>query len=182
MGLSAFKKTWRELLPFILTAKSMTDLCSTCQVNNTLIYRSKNMDETNKSKRLKDQMVCLFYITYYGKVILHIYKIISNYFFLQVHLERVQTGRAFYNSQVDQSRDICRELGISTLGRKGDIPMAHYSFDYAQNIHLPSDPMQCGPLYFLAPRKVGIFGVCAEGIPKQVIIKMIFECRILMSV
>ena len=51
MGLSAFKKTRRELLPFIITAKPMTDLCSTCQVNNTLIYRLKNMDETNKSKR-----------------------------------------------------------------------------------------------------------------------------------
>ena len=51
----------------------------------------------------------------------------------------------------------------TTLGWKDGVPMGHYSFDYAQNVHLPSDPMQCGPLYFLAPRNVGIFGVCAEG-------------------
>ena len=80
----------------------------------------------------------------------------------------VQIGRGFYNSKVDQSKRICRELGITTLGWKDGVPMAHYSFYYAQNVHLPSDPMQCGPLYFLAPRKVGIFGVCAEGIPSQV--------------
>jgi hypothetical protein len=44
----------------------------------------------------------------------------------------------------------------------------HYSFDFAQQVHLPSDPMQPGPMYFLTPRKVGLFGVCCEGIPKQV--------------
>ena len=44
----------------------------------------------------------------------------------------------------------------------------HLSFDYAQQVHLPSFPMQPGPLYFLVPRKVGIFGVCMEGIPRQV--------------
>ena len=44
----------------------------------------------------------------------------------------------------------------------------HYSFDFAQQVHLPSDPLQPGPLYFLVPRKVGLFGVCCEGTPKQV--------------
>ena len=44
----------------------------------------------------------------------------------------------------------------------------HLSFDYAQQVHLPLFPMQPGPLYFLVPRKVGIFGVCMEGIPLQV--------------
>ena len=44
----------------------------------------------------------------------------------------------------------------------------HLSFDYAQQVHLPFFPMQPGPLYFLVPRKVGIFGVCMEGIPRQV--------------
>ena len=41
MGLTTFKEIWLELMPFIITAKHMTDLCSTCQLNNTLIYRSK---------------------------------------------------------------------------------------------------------------------------------------------
>ena len=44
----------------------------------------------------------------------------------------------------------------------------HYSFNYAQQVHLPSNPMQPGPIYFKVPRKVGIFGVCCESLPRQV--------------
>ena len=44
----------------------------------------------------------------------------------------------------------------------------HYSFDFAQQVHYPSDPLQPGPIYFLTPRKCGIFCVCCEGVPQQV--------------
>ena len=46
----------------------------------------------------------------------------------------------------------------------------HISFDFAQQVHLPSNPLQPGPIYFLTPRKCGIFGVCREGIQLQVIL------------
>ena len=45
---------------------------------------------------------------------------------------------------------------------------AHYSFDYAQQVHIPSNPMQPGPIYFKTPRKCGIFGVFCEAVPRQV--------------
>ena len=45
---------------------------------------------------------------------------------------------------------------------------AHYSFDFAQQVHYPSNPLQPGPIYFLTPRKVAIFGVCCETILRQV--------------
>ena len=45
---------------------------------------------------------------------------------------------------------------------------AHYSFDMAQQVHYPSDPLQPGPIYFLTPRKCAIFGVCCEAIPRQI--------------
>ena len=35
-------------------------------------------------------------------------------------------------------------------------------------IHYPSSPMQPGPIYFLIPRKCGIFGVYCAAIPQQV--------------
>ena len=44
----------------------------------------------------------------------------------------------------------------------------HYSFDYAQQVHYPHNPIQPGPMYFKTPRKCSIFGVCCEGIPRQV--------------
>ena len=46
--------------------------------------------------------------------------------------------------------------------------MLHVGFDFAQQVHLPSDPLQPGPIYFLTPRKCGIFGVCREPFQKQV--------------
>ena len=44
----------------------------------------------------------------------------------------------------------------------------HYSFDFAQLIHILSNPMQPRPIYFKTPRKCGIFGVVCEAIPRQV--------------
>ena len=44
----------------------------------------------------------------------------------------------------------------------------HYSFDYAQQVHIPSNPMQPGPIDFKTPRKCGIFGMICEAIPRQV--------------
>ena len=45
---------------------------------------------------------------------------------------------------------------------------AHYSFDYAQQVHFPADPMQPGPIYFVTTRKCSVFGVCCESIPRQI--------------
>ena len=46
--------------------------------------------------------------------------------------------------------------------------MAHYSFDMAQQVFYPNDPLQPGPMYFLTPRKCAIFGVYCKAIPRQV--------------
>ncbi|MEQ2246257.1 hypothetical protein ILYODFUR_036548 [Ilyodon furcidens] len=43
-----------------------------------------------------------------------------------------------------------------------------YSFDFAQQMHFPSNPLLPGPMYFLTPRKCGLFGVSCEGLQKQV--------------
>ena len=95
------------------------------------------------------------------------------------HLEIVQVERSWY-------RTICKEcereirayfkdgndfspppLLSNTPANSRNI-RAHYSFDYTQQVHYPSDPMQPGPIYFLTPRKCSIFGVTCEGIPRQI--------------
>ena len=43
-----------------------------------------------------------------------------------------------------------------------------YSYFKFKQIHYPSNPLQPGPIYFLTPRKCGIFGVCCAAIPQQV--------------
>ena len=37
--------------------------------------------------------------------------------------------------------------------------MAHYSWDYAQQLHYPTNPQQPGPIYFKTARKCGIFDI-----------------------
>lgn len=44
----------------------------------------------------------------------------------------------------------------------------HYLFDFAQQVHIPSNPMQPGPIYFKTPRKCGIFGVMCEGVTHRI--------------
>lgn len=43
----------------------------------------------------------------------------------------------------------------------------HYSFDYAQQVHTPSNPLQPGPINFKTPRKSRIFRVMCEAVPQQ---------------
>ncbi|XP_051986292.1 uncharacterized protein LOC127646579 [Xyrauchen texanus] len=67
-------------------------------------------------------------------------------------------------------RKICSGSNLSfgpSLPASKKIRM-HYSFDFAQQLHFPSNPLQPGPMYFLTPRKCGLFGVSCEGLQKQV--------------
>ena len=43
----------------------------------------------------------------------------------------------------------------------------HYSYDFAQQVHFPINPLQPGPAYFLSARKCQIFGVCCEPLGLQ---------------
>ena len=122
----------------------MTDLCWRCQKNNTRIFRSANLSEEEKTELLMEQ---------------------------HRHLSNVDAERKHYNDLVAQSKQTVGQLGLNDLQRTApnsrDIQL-HYSFDFAQQVHLPSNAAQPGPMYFLTPRKCAIFGVCCEGIPKQV--------------
>ncbi|XP_053374055.1 uncharacterized protein LOC123563558 [Mercenaria mercenaria] len=44
----------------------------------------------------------------------------------------------------------------------------HYSWDYAQQVHIPHYSQEVGPVYFKTPRKCNVFGMCCEGSGKQV--------------
>ena len=44
----------------------------------------------------------------------------------------------------------------------------HYSFDYAQQVHFPSNALQPGPLFFKTARKCQILGICCEPKHEQV--------------
>lgn len=84
---------------------------------------------------------------------------------LQEHLN--QEEHSVYQQMVESSRSACDNM-LAPHSPCSNLNPCHYSFDFAQQVHLPHDPTQPGPIYFMCPRKVGIFGVCCESIPQQV--------------
>lgn len=126
---SKFAELWQQFHPHVVVSKLMTDLCLTCQQNTTKLLRAANLSELEKSNCIKAQ---------------------------QDHLNCAQAERELYRNncsdaattftciedQVDfnESREACSFDGTM-----------HYSFDYAQQVHIPSNPLQPGPIYFKAP-------------------------------
>ena len=95
------------------------------------------------------------------------------------HLLDVTTERSVYKAALDKAKSSIvahfssgGEFSPPSPGAKrafnGTPIEAHYSFDMAQQVFYPNDPLQPGPMYFLTPRKCAIFGVCCEAIPRQI--------------
>ena len=146
VGYTAFTKLWQQFQPDLLIAKPMTDLCLTCQQNTSKLLRSANLPDTEKSQCVLAQ---------------------------QEHLNCVQTERELYRNTCIESKNNFERLEDTIELDEQHGPCSidsdiHYSFDFAQQIHIPSNPMQPGPIYFKTPRKCGIFGVMCEAVPQQV--------------
>ena len=89
----------------------------------------------------------------------------------QNHLESAKREREHYIAACQSSKQVAKDLKLTTLQQSppNSKPVSfHYSFDFAQQVHYPSNPHQPGPIYFKTPRKCQIFGVVAEGLRKQV--------------
>ena len=149
---STFCKLWHSLLPSIILMKPMTDLCFVCQQNSEAIVKATNQPDAEKSATIEAA---------------------------QNHLHVVQLERSYYKSTNDFcKRSIRDHFTVSDIFSPptphSNIPAnskniaAHYSLDYVQQVHYPSDPLQPGPIFFLTPRKCNIFGVHCEAIPRQI--------------
>ena len=146
VGYSKFCDLWNQLCPFVVIMRPATDLCWTCQKNNNFIQKSVNMPEGQKAEAIRAQ---------------------------EQHLRLAAGEREFYKNCCKQSKENIRQYLQEIDFNFGRAPCSfngtvHYSYDYAQQLHYPSDPNQPGPIYFKTPRKCAIFGVCCESIPRQV--------------
>lgn len=135
-----FCRLWQKLVPFVTTMKPSSDLCMVCQENVAAIMRSSNMPEESKSEKLKAA---------------------------EEHLKRAKEERENYNDRKEASKETWRNLP-STYQQlenpRGSVDCTmFYSFDHAQLVHIPSNPLQPGPAYFKTARKCEIFGICCEG-------------------
>lgn len=82
----------------------------------------------------------------------------------QEHLRRVESERKAYKDVIKKT---VSEIDLNKTNQQEDgkyVPNSydggiHYSFDFAQQIHIPFTSLQPGPIYFLTPLKVGLFGI-----------------------
>ena len=78
------------------------------------------------------------------------------------HLSKAQGERGYY-------LDSCKRSGSELRSSPDQAPMyAHYTFDFAEQLHLPHHSRQEGPLYFKVCRKVQLFGICCDSNNYQV--------------
>ena len=139
--LTSFRSLWKQLLPYVVIGKPMSDLCWVCQRNNSHILRAVNVPEEMKSATLLRQ---------------------------EEHLRLAMQQRTEYQATCAACVELATQHNIKELGKSENPPSTfHYSFDFAQQIHYPANPLQPGPIFFKTPRKMQFFAVHAEGISRQ---------------
>lgn len=137
VGLSSFKNIWLKLVPHISPMKPSSDLCDTCRLNVRKIQRCVNTNDNDIAKSKALQEA-------------------------NDHLNDAKIQRSYYN----EWRQKAKELEITSFkGVKGKFSVL--SFDFAQQIHYPTNPQQVGPAFFKTARKCGIFGVHNERNERQ---------------
>lgn len=114
-----FLQLWEQFHPNVVISKTMTDLCWTCQQNTNKLQRAANLSDREKSECLKAH---------------------------QDHLNCAKSEREHYKNSCANSKNALETIGTETLlnceNRAACSLNAtvHYSFDYAQQVHYPSNP------------------------------------------
>ena len=96
----------------------------------------------------------------------------------RVHIENAQDEREHYKIKTISAKEeydaFRRDSNLPTCSfgqclRPCSVAMrkCHYTFDFAEQLHLPNHARQVGPLYFKVPYHVQLFGVCDEARPQQ---------------
>ena len=91
----------------------------------------------------------------------------------QEHLNCVQTERDFYKNACAESKskfeNFEETIDLDEWHEACSVDSTvHFSFDFGQQVHIPSNPLQPGPIYFKTPHKCGVFGITCEAVPWQV--------------
>ena len=183
MAYQTFTSYWRALLPHNVVGRPLSDLCWTCQQNSNIILKSVNKSVDEKSVVSKTKM------NYYTAAIF-VHYLLQAIKTTEEHLVAVAKERSKYRSACKDSKSELITLFTNGTFRPpppgSAVPplshdtTVHYSFDMAQQAsyyHCILKLTKLGhrytiltihPMYFLTLRKCAIFGVCCEGVPRQV--------------
>jgi hypothetical protein len=141
LGLTAFKNVWASCCSHIKVSSPRDDVCHICEKARKRITDARTEQDTLNAVNA-----------------------------FQQHLTNAATERELYQTCVKSSAE---ELHGVQRGEGAIPPMSthyrkiHYTFDFAQQVSIPHHARQMGPLYFLCARKIQVFGVRLDGIPRQ---------------
>ncbi|XP_056013929.1 uncharacterized protein LOC125667802 [Ostrea edulis] len=142
VGLTTFKLLWKDCCPHIKYMTPRSDICPICEDCRARISTAVGLVEKQEDLRIFTE-----------------------------HLSKVEMERQVYNDAVKKARDefstVARPAGLLPPCST-NLQHVHYTFDFSQALSIPHHARQEGPLYFLTPRKVQLFGVALEGCYQQV--------------
>jgi len=142
---SSFVRIWHKVAPHIGFIKPRSDLCLICENHKKAINMAANLCEEEK-------------------IIIHEQAI--------NHLEAAKKERDYYRHCLKIAEKAYASLSmkqrITPRSPNSAKLSMHYSWDFAQQVYYPYEDQQVGPIYFKIPRKAQLFGVCCEGMPRQV--------------
>jgi hypothetical protein len=150
VGYRTFVRIWQEEFPNIQFNNPKSDLCMLCEdLKKQLNQVAAILDDEKEEKQAKIYREAL------------------------QHLNHVKNERLYYRAHAKQANKNYNELIVSRdpkspVEANSVDTMMHYSWDFAQQFHYPFEDQQVGPIYFKTPRRAQLFGVCCEGIPRQI--------------
>lgn len=83
----------------------------------------------------------------------------------QAHLQSAKSARMVYNNDVKQAKKKLQQLKKGALGL--DSYIAHYTFDFMQNLALPNFADMTKDMYFFSLRNIHVFSIRDDGDEKQ---------------
>jgi hypothetical protein len=142
----SFRKLWHQLTSYIQIMSPRTDLCDTCQqLRNDLQFKARKEEEARDLlKKYKE------------------------------HLAKAKLERNYYNKNTKLAEEHRKLIDQNYSAVEDRIPycstdaVAHYSYDWAQDLHVPHSDQQIGKVYYLSARKVHLFGIQNEAVRKQI--------------
>lgn len=150
VGYRTFLRIWQEEAPYIVFNNPKSDLCIQCENFKKQINQiAAILDEGKEEKQAKLYQEAIH------------------------HLNHAKKERLYYRAHaILANKNYQKIIGsgeIRTPYKANSVDgMQHYSWDFAQQFHYPFEDQQVGPIYFKTPRRAQLFGVCCEGIPKQI--------------
>jgi len=144
-----FLKIWQNEFSFIKFNNPRSDLCMTCEnFKKRLNQIAAILDSEAEKQQAKIHKEAL------------------------EHLKHVKKERLLYQANIKVAKQYYKKRVSNGAILEPNKPnsrniMAHYSWDFAQQLHYPFFDPQVGPIFFKTPRKAQLFGICCEGIPRQ---------------